>query len=100
MKRKLLSSMLCFAVFGIYESTLAASFTVTTTGDTGFGSLRQAILDANSVGGNNTIKITAEGIINLSSSLPILAGFPRLNLIITGPGAAVLTVNAGDPDNP
>jgi hypothetical protein len=94
MKRRLLSSLLYLAVFGICQLTLAATFReVSNVNDSGQGSLRQAILDANSVGGNNIIKITTEGTIELSDPLPIVAGFPRLNLIIRGPGAGVLTVD-------
>jgi hypothetical protein len=100
MKHKLLGSLLCLAVFGICDLTLAFTFTVNNLGDSGGGSLRQAILDANSEGGDNTINLAVEGTINLSSPLPVVAGFPRLNLIIRGPGADVLTVNGGDPDTP
>ena len=39
----------------------ASTFTVTTTADSGAGSLRQAILDANSSGGPHTIQFAIAG---------------------------------------
>ena len=95
MNPKLPISVLCATVFGICQLTLAATFTVTNTDDEGPGSLRQAILDSNNLGGNNTINITAKGTITLLSSLPFL-GQPRsttLSLTIRGPGATLLTVD-------
>ena len=38
------------------QATLGATFTVTTTNDTGAGSLRQAITDANATDGVDTIQ--------------------------------------------
>src|SRR2546426_68086 len=46
----------------------SATFVVSSTADSGAGSLRQAILDANATLGDDTIQITMNGIINLSSS--------------------------------
>jgi predicted outer membrane repeat protein len=66
----------------------AASFTVTNTNDAGAGSLRQAIKDANTVQGSNTIVITATGTINLAAPLDTLS----FTLTVTGPGAAQLTI--------
>src|SRR5437870_419279 len=103
MKRKLLSSVLCVAAFSICKLALAFTFTVVNFDDSGGGSLRQAILDAKSIGGDNTINVAVKGTINLSSSLPLLAaefGLPPLDLVIKGRGASVLTINGGDPDNP
>ena len=52
----------------------ASDFTVTNNNDSGTGSLRQAILDANSTGGSNTISLNAGlGPITLSSGdLPVI----------------------------
>ena len=47
--------------FGLTHSTLnAAIFTVTTTADSGAGSLRQAILDANANPGPDEIRFNIE----------------------------------------
>lgn len=66
----------------------AATFTVNTTNDSGPGSLRQAITDANANADADTINITAEGTINLQGELPQLSTAMQLN----GPGADKLTV--------
>ena len=53
-----------------------AVFTVTNTDDSGVGSLRQAILDSNAAGGNNTIEFDpslAGQTITILTTLPILA---------------------------
>src|SRR5438552_15344623 len=56
------------------SSLAAATFTVTNTNDSGAGSLRQAILDANANAGDDTIAFNIPGsgvqTIALSSSLP------------------------------
>ena len=55
-------------------SAAATTFSVTTTADTGAGSLRQAMLDANQAGGGNTIAFAIPGsgthTIALASELP------------------------------
>ena len=51
---KRLGKLLTAAIFGLVILTLntaAATFTVTNTNDSGAGSLRQAVLDANTGGG-------------------------------------------------
>src|SRR6267378_7582846 len=54
-----------------------AIFTVTTTGDSGAGSFRQAILDANATAGTDTIEFQIPGIapFTISPTLPL----PPLN---------------------
>ncbi len=52
-----------------YRETLA-TYTVTSLADSGVGTLRQAILDANSVGGVDTIEFSVAGTISLQSALP------------------------------
>lgn len=47
--------LLCGVVTGVAQ---AATFTVSNTDDSGAGSLRQAILDANTTAGNDVIDIT------------------------------------------
>lgn len=66
----------------------SAAFSVTNTNDSGAGSLRQAIIDANAAAGTDTITISATGTINLQSALPNL----DTSVSITGPGASLLTV--------
>ncbi len=62
------------------------TFTVTTTSDSGAGSLRQAILDANAwgnyanvVAGDSVINISTGGTITLASALPMLFSNIRIN---------------------
>ena len=57
MKRFIAGSILGFAA----SSVIAATFTVTNTGDSGAGSLRQAILDANANPGADTIAFNIAG---------------------------------------
>ncbi|NJK60359.1 MAG: hypothetical protein HC918_09125 [Oscillatoriales cyanobacterium SM2_1_8] len=59
-----------------------ATFTVTNTSDTGLGSLRQAILDANAGAGLDTIVFaigTGVQTINLTSPLPAITGTVTIN---------------------
>ena len=67
----------------------AAVFTVVNTDDAGPGSLRDAITQANSGSGGDTITFTTNGVIRLNSSLPSLAQ----DVTITGPGATNLVIN-------
>ena len=70
------------------QTALAASFTVTNTADSGAGSLRQAILDANVSPGADTITFTVSGTITLGSALPAITD----DLTIDGTGQS-LTVD-------
>jgi CSLREA domain-containing protein len=65
-----------------------AIFNVTNTNDSGAGSLRQAMLDANAAPGGDTITFIVTGTINLASALPAI----EQDLTIIGPGATQLTV--------
>ena len=68
-------------------SASAGTFPVTNTNDSGPGSLRQAITDAdNSSDASNTIPISATGTIGLQSALPQITK----SMEIDGPGAASL----------
>jgi predicted outer membrane repeat protein len=76
------------ALFGSLSPADAATFNVTTNADSGAGSLRQAILDANAAAGPDDITFTAGlGTITLTSEIPILD-----DLTITGPA----TISGGD----
>ena len=80
--------------------TAAVTYSVTNTLDSGLGSLRQAINDANATAGNDIIDfnfapVTGPYIITLNSSLPnILDVSNSGTLTITGPGATSLTIDA------
>ena len=80
--------------------TAAVTYSVTNTLDSGLGSLRQAINDANATAGNDIINFnfaTGSGpyIITLNSSLPnILAASSSGSVTITGLGATLLTIDA------
>ena len=70
----------------------AATFTVANTTDSGSGSLRQAILDANAATGDDVIAFTATGTITLASALPTVTD----NTTISGPGTNLLTVSGNN----
>jgi hypothetical protein len=70
------------------DRTLPTLFPVTTLADSGPGSLRQAILDANASPGEDTIPLEVAGTINLAGALPELSS----NLTLDGPGPSLLTV--------
>jgi CSLREA domain-containing protein len=83
---------LCFAICLLTISAAtahAASFPVTNTNDSGAGSLRQAITDANNTAGDDFIDISVTGEIVLISELPLLAS----DITIVGPGADQLSVS-------
>ncbi len=70
----------------------ATTCTVTTSADSGVGSLRQALLDHDAVDSDcSTIDFAADiSTITLSSNLPTVTGS---SLTITGPGSSALTVD-------
>jgi hypothetical protein len=70
------------------DRTVPSTFSVSSLADSGSGSLRQAILNANNSPGNDAITFSVTGAINLASVLPDL----NTNIEIQGPGANLLTV--------
>ncbi|MBK8902906.1 MAG: hypothetical protein IPM53_17080 [Anaerolineaceae bacterium] len=68
-----------------------ATFTVNNLNDSGAGSLRQAILNANATAGADVIQMTAVGTIQLLSALPLI----NEAVTIQGPGMAQLAVAGG-----
>jgi hypothetical protein len=88
MQRETFALLACVAaiMFAADRAEAAGPFTVTTTADFGTGSLREAILDANAAGGG-TINATANGLITLTSPLPIVTTpltFNGNNLVVNG----------------
>src|SRR5580765_4951882 len=83
---------------GPVATAAAATITVTKTGDSGAGTLRQAISDNEASGGGNTISFSVTGTITLTSGELLITK----NVTITGPGARLLTVQrsaaGGTPD--
>ena len=80
-------ALFCLMQIGYAQTT----FTVTNTNDSGVGSLRQAILDAEADPGADIIDATsAAGTITLASSLPnvtqglTINGNPSVSLIVDG----------------
>src|SRR5690554_4666269 len=69
----------------------AATFTVTNCNDSGQGSLRQAISDANTSPGSDTIEFN----VTCSPITLVSSGFPTItdNLTILGPGAGNLAID-------
>jgi hypothetical protein len=75
--------------------TLPSTFPVLNLADSGAGSLRQAILDANSTPGDDAITFEVTGTINLARALPNLSS----NIDIQGPGADALIVRRATGGN-
>lgn len=93
------SSLIIIA--GTAVSLSAATFTVTNTNDTGVGSLRQAVLDANAAATADTIVFDASfnvpRTITLATVIQISPAANVDTLTINGPGANLLTIrSSGD----
>jgi hypothetical protein len=87
----LFRSILCAsAIISLTASTLsAATFVVSNTSDSGSGSLRQAMLNANAGGGGDIIFSNVTGVISLASSLPNISA----SVNILGPGTNLLIIS-------
>jgi len=88
-QKAMLTLLLIAALTGSAARLNAASFVVTDLADAGPGTLRQAILDANTTPGDDTISFTTNGTITLVTELPAITD----NTTITGPGINLLTVS-------
>lgn len=74
----------------LFSPAEAATLLVTNNNDSGAGSLRQAILDNESLGGGNTIIFSnVTGVIALTSSELLISS----NVTIFGPGPRLLAIN-------
>ncbi|HEV7508334.1 MAG TPA: right-handed parallel beta-helix repeat-containing protein [Thermoanaerobaculia bacterium] len=78
--------------FGLGAPAEAATFTVTNLNDSGAGSLRQAISDANNAGGLDAVVFQA----GVTGTITLTTGelYVSDSVNIQGPGQAVVTVNA------
>lgn len=86
--------ILCLFLTGISWVANATIFTVTNTNDTGPGSLRQAILDANAAGpGTHSVQFVVYGQIVLNSSLPQIIND---SVTIDGENNIALTTTGGN----
>jgi hypothetical protein len=77
-----------FVLIALLTTCDATDYVVVTNSDSGPGSLRQAILDANANGGGTVTFSNVIGLIVLSKQLPILTN----NMQILGPGADQLAI--------
>ena len=96
------AALLTIFCVGIFENTYAATFTVTNTNDSGAGSLRQAILDANTNNENDTINFdpavfnTPQTIVLTTGELLITAdnsSGTTKTLTLNGTGANLLRIS-------
>ncbi len=91
------TGLACVATLGLAlsapVSTQAATFTVTNTNDSGPGSLRQAVLDANANPGLDDVVFSS-----VSGSIILTTGQIDVtdSVNINGPGASVLTVDGNN----
>ena len=86
-------ALVCISL-GVVIPAWAATFTVINTNDSGAGSLRQAINDANAASGADTIVFNLSGCpctITLRSTL-----ITRDDVTINGPGARNLTISGNN----
>jgi len=97
-------------LLGLEERVVPASFTVINDSDSGAGSLREAIINANATAGNDIINFSITGTItldsqnnNVNASLPTIlsanatasgGGGTVGTLTINGPGSSSLTIDA------
>lgn len=86
---------------GAHPLPSLATFVVTNTNDSGAGSLRQAILDANAAAGADMITFdstvfSTPQTITLTSGNLVIANSPDASVTINGPGANVLTVSGNN----
>src|SRR5688572_23172249 len=76
---------------------LLASFLVTNTNDSGTGSFRQAIIDANSAPSGDAINFDTTGLFATPRTISLLTALPQITaaggaLTISGTGAGNLTI--------
>src|SRR6185295_3724739 len=93
--RRSFASMLVPALlFGFASAVGAATFTVTNLADSGLGSLRQAVLDANAAAGPDDVTFAP----GLTGTITLTSGEIAISdpLTVNGPGLGVLTVSGNE----
>ena len=96
------ATVLAAGVAAFTAGLSAATFTVTNTGDSGAGSLRQAILDANATLGADQIafNIPGSGVQTIALATPLSDITEDLEIHgFTQPGSSANTNGPGQPDN-
>ena len=92
----LLILLLGWLTFGFTSTSQASTFTVTSFSDSGLGTFRQAIIDANTNGvGLDSIYFSTSGAVTLSSALPSITS----SISIFGKGADITTIQAASTPN-
>src|SRR5215510_13143393 len=95
MKTKKLFTIIVLIVTACFRLE-AATFTVTNTADSGAGSLRQAILDANALGGADII-VFDSGVFSTPQTIVVTSQLPiTTDLAIIGPGANLLAIDGNN----
>jgi len=103
------AALMLFILMSAAQNTAAATYTVTSTADSGAGTLRQAVLNGNGIVTNDTIVFNipstdagcnqATGVCTITLASEIEADDYPGSLTITGPGADRLTINGGPGAN-
>jgi len=78
-------------LFTVATTASAATFTVSDPGDSGPGTLRQAILDANATPGRDTINVVMDVLV--TSSLPAITDAVDIDGTTTGTGRATISAS-------
>jgi len=93
--RHSIRSLIAVGCLGIGSSAWAADFNVTNSNDTGAGSLRSALIQANAAGAGSHNILFQPGVVGtiaLATPLPTIAN----NVNIFGPGSGALTVSGNN----
>src|SRR5262249_28610588 len=81
-------------VEALEDRAVPTNYPVTDPGDSGAGTLRDAITQSNSAGGTNTIDFEGSNFVGQQATISLLSALPTIStdLTISGTGAANLTV--------